>query len=107
MTSRKIRQARPQGVRESGVGLTPEMERLVSELDARWRARNKNQVEAINRLLMDSSYDHEMDTLHEKLARGEACMDAAMGFLRESGVAATNAQVSAALKCLAQLRTGR
>lgn len=52
--------------------ISPEIERFVSLNDARWRARQQNQVDAINRLLMDSSYDHEMEALHNQLAHLQA-----------------------------------
>lgn len=100
MSPRKIQQARPQGVREAKPLLDPEVERIVSELDARWRARSQNQIGSINRLLLDSSYDKEMETLHEKLAACQAGMEVAGTLLRESGLAVASPAVAAALKIL-------
>lgn len=87
--------------------LSPEMERLVSELDARWRARNANQVQAINRLLMDSSYDHEMGVLHEQLARLQGLAGRAEELLRGSGLPGVSPAVGEALKVLAHMRNVR
>lgn len=91
----------------SGAVLSPDMERLVSEMDARWRARNANQVQAINRLLMDSSYDHEMGVLHERLALLQARAGRAEELLRGSGLAVASPAVVEALKLLAQMSNSR
>lgn len=51
---------------------TREISRVADELDARRRAQIANQIDSINRLLEDGSYDSEMAHLHEDLAHERA-----------------------------------
>lgn len=50
--------------------------RQLNDVDARFRARLSNQIDTINRLLNGSTYDTEMDALHDALASAQAERDA-------------------------------
>lgn len=46
--------------------------RAAADLDARRQAQIDNQIASINRLLVNGSYDTEMDQLHRSLAEAHA-----------------------------------